>query len=187
MHRTSSIAGLEHQDGDESEERRAACNHLGGTRTSWLGWSRSRGCGGWNGGSGGIAVGGASRRAAVVAAVRAARWQRSSVRGTGGGGGGGAVTGRELNEVCASNACLVGQVEDDRLVGEEGRIRLNGGEEVIVVAGKEVSTQRYNEEESDTYTALKVVAVMFPCLPERSPVWQVDFAFASQRGVSPRL
>ena len=40
---------------------------------------------------------------------------------------------------------------------------------------------------SSVYEAVKGSEVIFPCLPERSPTWQVCGRVGSQAGLSPRM
>ena len=126
---------LQHQHGGESEQGGAA----GGEVVTGSALLRGRGgLGGWGSGGldgragGGLAVGGSSGGGAVVAARgmarRGAGWQSSAVGSSSGGGGrggdGGNVSARELLEVGAGNAGLVGEVHDDGLVTEVRRVRL---------------------------------------------------------------
>ena len=38
-----------------------------------------------------------------------------------------------------------------------------------------------------TYAALNTLTVMLPCLPDKSPTWQVSGCVGSQGGISPRI
>lgn len=42
-------------------------------------------------------------------------------------------------------------------------------------------------EEKGPYVTWKGVAVIFPCLPERSPTWQFAGSLGSHGGFSPRM
>lgn len=54
-------------------------------------------------------------------------------------GDGGDIAGRQLLEVCASNASLVGQVDDDGLVAEEGDVAGQGRKEIVGVSGMQLA------------------------------------------------
>jgi hypothetical protein len=79
-------------------------------------------------------------------------------------------------------------VHDEGEGAEEGGVGGIGGEEGVGVPIDIVSwlLSWIEAWEVVTYSAENERSVMFPCLPLKSPVWQVSGLLASQGGASPR-
>jgi hypothetical protein len=91
------------------------------------------------------------------------------------------------DEVGAGDASLVAKVNNK---GKVAKVTLVGGigAGVLIEIANPSSVQRYRTGMNEAaYSKEPPGVVKFPCLPERSPTWQVCGALASQRGISPRL
>jgi hypothetical protein len=166
---------LEHESGRGCEHSTRATSDLGGS-TGELRWcSRVGRCG-----SDGSATGRLDGHGRVVC---------TSSRGSGKAGAVGRNRSTTLHgEVGASDAGLVGQVEHEGEVAEEGVAVWAGGRVGVNVSVLElVLCLHYGKLNTGTYSAENSADEKLPCFPLKSPVWQVSGLLASQGGVSPRL
>jgi hypothetical protein len=100
------------------------------------------------------------------------------------------MAGALRSEVRTANARLVGEMENESEVAEEGVARGAEGRVGVDVPVLRISIPYLSivsKKRRMTYSADHSCAVMFPYFPLKSPVWHVSGLLASQIGTSPRL
>lgn len=94
-------------------------------------------------------------------------------------------------EISASQTRRVARVDDDGSIAEEagrplhrGEIKIEKTAATVSRSGKDGATDLGR---MPTHVVWNGLVVMLPCLPARSPVWQVSGWVGSHGGISPRM